>query len=75
MVLKSGPFEGRCRFPMNRRIAVLIPCFNEVRNIAGFSSQLPNAKIHVCDNNSSDGTAAETEPLAAHGNVGVLDER
>ncbi|MGL5115790.1 MAG: glycosyltransferase, partial [Beijerinckiaceae bacterium] len=43
------------------RIAVLIPCYNEAVTIAsvvaGFRASLPNAAIHVYDNNSTDGTA------------------
>ena len=43
------------------RIAVLIPCFNEVvavpRVIERFRAALPEAAIHVYDNNSTDGTA------------------
>ena len=42
-------------------IAVLIPCYNEAKTIAGvvagFRSSLPDARIYVYDNNSSDGTA------------------
>lgn len=42
-------------------VAVLIPCYNEAIAIAGvvadFRRALPNARIYVCDNNSSDGTA------------------
>ncbi|MDA8106801.1 MAG: glycosyltransferase [Nitrospiraceae bacterium] len=45
------------------RIAVLIPCFNEEKTIAGvvrdFRRQLPDADIYVYDNNSEDGTVAE----------------
>ena len=41
-------------------IAVLIPCYNESKTIAkvvaDFKRVLPQAKIIVCDNNSSDGT-------------------
>jgi glycosyltransferase involved in cell wall biosynthesis len=44
-----------------RRIAVLVPCYNEevaiAKVIAGFRSALPDAVIHVYDNNSSDRTA------------------
>ncbi|MGC8468279.1 MAG: glycosyltransferase [Acetobacteraceae bacterium] len=44
------------------RIAVLIPCRNEAAAIAsvvaGFRAALPEAAIHVYDNNSTDGTAA-----------------
>lgn len=43
------------------RIAVLVPCYNEALTIAevvqGFQAALPDAAIHVFDNNSTDGTA------------------
>jgi glycosyltransferase involved in cell wall biosynthesis len=42
-------------------IAVLVPCYNEARTIAGvvqsFRMSLPQAQIYVYDNNSTDGTA------------------
>ena len=42
------------------KIAVLIPCYNEEATIkkvvSDFATQLPEAKIYVCDNNSSDNT-------------------
>ncbi len=42
-------------------IAVLLPCYNEAATIAGvvagFKAALPGARIHVYDNNSTDGTA------------------
>lgn len=42
-------------------IAVLIPCYNEALTITkvvgDFRRELPNAAIHVYDNNSRDGTA------------------
>ncbi len=44
------------------RVAVLIPCHNEVVAIpavvAGFRAALPDATIYVYDNNSTDGTIA-----------------
>lgn len=44
------------------KIAVIIPCFNEGHSIAevvyGFKSVLPNARIYVFDNNSTDETVA-----------------
>lgn len=44
-----------------KRIAVLIPCYNEsqtvVKVIADFKRALPEADIYVYDNNSSDNTA------------------
>jgi glycosyltransferase involved in cell wall biosynthesis len=46
---------------VTRRVAVLIPCHNEAVAIAGvitaFRAALPDAAIHVWDNNSTDGTA------------------
>jgi glycosyltransferase involved in cell wall biosynthesis len=42
-------------------IAVLLPCYNEAATIGavvrGFKAALPQAQIHVYDNNSTDGTA------------------
>jgi glycosyltransferase involved in cell wall biosynthesis len=42
-------------------IAVLLPCYNEAATIGavvrGFRAALPDAHIHVYDNNSTDGTA------------------
>ncbi len=47
---------------MNKKIAVLIPCFNEEQTVAkvifDFKAILPEADIYVFDNNSSDRTAA-----------------
>ncbi|MDR0520479.1 MAG: glycosyltransferase family 2 protein [Planctomycetaceae bacterium] len=44
-----------------RRIAVLLPCYNEAASIANvvaaFKAALPAANIYVYDNNSKDGTA------------------
>lgn len=43
-----------------KKIAVLIPCYNESKTIAkvvaDYKSALPEADIYVYDNNSSDGT-------------------
>lgn len=43
------------------KIAILIPCFNEVisigKVITDWKCELPEAKIYVYDNNSTDGTA------------------
>src|SRR5262245_10275472 len=64
------------------RIAVLIPCFNESaaigKVVADFRRALPDAIVHVYDNNSTDGTAdvgrtagavVRREPLQGKGNV------
>jgi glycosyltransferase involved in cell wall biosynthesis len=51
------------------RIAVMIPCLNEVNTIAsvvqGFHRELPESTIYVYDNNSSDGTAEEARKAGA----------
>lgn len=68
----------------NRRleIAVLVPCLNEAagiaRVVASFREALPEARIYVYDNGSTDQTAAaaltagaevRTEPMRGKGNV------
>ncbi len=44
-----------------KKIAILIPCFNEAKTIgkvvSDFREQIPEAKIYVYDNNSTDKTA------------------
>ncbi len=65
-----------------RRIAVLIPCYNEAQTISkvvsDFREALPEAVVYVYDNNSSDDTAAiaaaagavvTREPRQGKGNV------
>lgn len=65
-----------------KRIAVIIPCFNEEASIAsvidGFAKALPSATIYVYDNNSADATVEVarnssaiigTEPRQGKGNV------
>ena len=51
------------------RIAVLVPCYNEVltigRVVRQFRETLPTAAIYVFDNNSSDGTVAEADRAGA----------
>ena len=55
--------------PRRQRVAVLIPCLNEARTIAGvvqdFREALPAAEIYVFDNDSSDGTAARAAEAGA----------
>ena len=52
------------------RIAAVIPCYNEAlaigQVIAAFRAALPEAAIHVFDNNSSDDTAAVSAAAGAH---------
>jgi glycosyltransferase involved in cell wall biosynthesis len=65
-----------------KRIAVLIPCYNEGQTVAdtvrGFHKALPGAAIYVYDNNSRDdtveraraaGAIVRREPLQGKGNV------
>lgn len=65
-----------------RRIAVLVPCFNEAATIAAivrdFRASLPGAAIYVFDNNSTDdtvhiaraaGATVRSVPLQGKGNV------
>jgi glycosyltransferase involved in cell wall biosynthesis len=51
------------------RIAAVIPCFNEAlaitRVVAEFRAALPEAQIHVFDNNSTDDTAAVARAAGA----------
>jgi glycosyltransferase involved in cell wall biosynthesis len=59
--------SDRCKF--QHVVAVLIPCYNEVRTIreviAEFRSALPDAKIYVYDNGSTDNTAAIAKAAGA----------
>ena len=54
---------------MNKKIAVLLPCFNEEMSIASviddFKKYLPEAEIYVYDNNSTDKTAEIAKSHAA----------
>jgi glycosyltransferase involved in cell wall biosynthesis len=55
---------------MNRlRIAVLLPCYNEEaavgQTVTGFRAALPDAKIYVYDNNSTDRTREEAAAAGA----------
>lgn len=53
----------------DKRIAVLIPCYNEAITIASvvkdFQAALPDADIYIYDNNSTDETYAIAQSLAA----------
>lgn len=55
--------------PRTSRVAVLIPCYNEAIAIPvvirDFAAALPNARIYVYDNNSSDGTAEAARSAGA----------
>lgn len=55
---------------MKPRVAVIIPCYNEAiaiaRVIGDFRAALPDASIHVFDNNSTDGTADIARAAGAH---------
>lgn len=51
------------------QIAILIPCYNEEKTIAevvkAFKSELPQAIVYVCNNNSTDLTAQEAQKAGA----------
>src|SRR3954452_939402 len=55
--------------PGSARIAVLVPCFNEeaavATVVADFRKALPDAKIYVYDNNSTDRTRAVAREAGA----------
>src|SRR6266516_4887778 len=55
--------------PSSMRVAVLVPCFNEEAAVAtvvsDFRKALPEAKIYVYDNNSSDRTVAVAREAGA----------
>ena len=57
------------------RIAVLLPCYNEeaaiAQTVAAFRAALPQARIYVYDNNSSD----RTREVAAQAGAIVRSER
>ena len=66
----------------NKKIAILIPCFNEevaiAKVVADFKKYVPEAKVYVYDNNSTDKTAEKalkagaivrSETLQGKGNV------
>jgi glycosyltransferase involved in cell wall biosynthesis len=59
---QGGPGAAKSLLERRRKIAVIIPCFNEGYSIAkvvrDFKSVLPSAKVYVFDNNSTDETAA-----------------
>jgi len=65
----SAPQELRWSSAIGLRIAVLIPCYNEELTIAnvvtGFRASLPDAVIHVYDNNSSDRTRIVAQAAGA----------
>ncbi len=52
-----------------RKIAVLIPCYNETGTVGAvvrdFKAQLPGADVYVFDNNSTDGTVEEAKKAGA----------
>ena len=52
-----------------KKIAVLIPCYNEAQTVAkvvaDFRAAFPDADIYVYDNNSTDGTDKEAEKAGA----------
>src|SRR5665647_1681460 len=72
--MENGVLENQFptkTFGLDRaRIAVLVPCYNEALTIGdvvtSFRAALPDARIYVYDNNSTDGTS---EVAAAAGAI------
>ncbi|RYF31449.1 MAG: glycosyltransferase family 2 protein, partial [Comamonadaceae bacterium] len=64
-----NPTDSRLTLPP-LRIAAVIPCFNEAlaiaQVIAEFREALPEAEVHVFDNNSTDDTADVARAHGAH---------
>ena len=60
---------GERELTQNKKIAVLIPCFNEAptveKVVADFRAVLPEADIYVYDNNSTDGTDEKAKAAGA----------
>jgi glycosyltransferase involved in cell wall biosynthesis len=58
---EKRPNAARLDLAADQRIAVLVPCFNEeaaiAKVVADFRAALPEATVHVYDNNSTDRTA------------------
>jgi hypothetical protein len=55
--------------PLQPRIAVLVPCYNEAATVEDvvrdFKTALPDARVYVYDNNSTDETAARATAAGA----------
>ncbi len=66
---KPGPAARLGAATAGRRIAVLVPCYNEevaiAQVLADFRKALPSATLHVYDNNSTDRTAEVAEKAGA----------
>src|SRR5258708_993435 len=64
-----APAAANSLLEQRRKIAVIIPCFNEGHAIGevvrGFKSALPGAKIYVFDNNSTDETVTVASAAGA----------
>lgn len=68
MTASESPIDSTAAFP-GLDIAVVLPCYNEGATIGavvrGFRASLPEARICVFDNNSSDRTAIEARVAGA----------
>ena len=61
--------EGATDAAPSGEVAILIPCYNEeptvARVVESFRAELPNARVYVFDNNSTDRTAEEARRAGA----------
>ena len=62
-----------------KKIAVLIPCYNEAKTIKkvveDYKNALPEADIYVYDNNSTDGTDEIARQAGAIVNMNINKEK
>eukprot|EP00913_Durusdinium_trenchii_P027006 g25341.t1 len=70
----AGPSSGT--LPGSPAIAVLLPCYNEASTVdavvRGFRAALPQARIYVYDNNSTDGTALKAMLAGAEADIYLM---
>jgi hypothetical protein len=68
-MLEVAEFEASPAASAKKRIAVLLPCYNEAvtiaKVVADFRLSLPGAAVYVYDNNSTDGTSVVARAAGA----------
>jgi hypothetical protein len=68
-MLEVAEFETAPVASAKKRVAVLLPCYNEAvtiaKVVADFRLSLPDAAVYVYDNNSTDGTSAVARAAGA----------
>ncbi len=68
--MDDGAETRQAGWPASLRIAVILPCYNESaaigQTVADFRAALPQAEIHVFDNNSRDDSVAVARAAGAY---------